>query len=94
MPKLLPADIPRVMVHQQHPPLRDGLLLAMALPRPPVNDAGLGGGAALDQCPGVARIAQPLLEAGLTGHAPEDRSARGPRRPLGRTFRFTSPISH
>ena len=92
VPKLLPADIPRVMVHQQHPPLRDGLLLAMALPRPPVNDDGLGGGAAIDQCPGVARLAQPLMDAVLTGQAPEARAARGPRLPLRqRPLRLTIP---
>jgi hypothetical protein len=80
--KVLPAQGPRVIVQQPHTPLRHRLVLAMALPRPPVDDHGLGGRAPRDQCPGIVRIAQQLLEAMRTGQAPADVPAQRPRADL------------
>jgi len=92
MQKLLPADVPCVIVQPQNPPLRDRLLLAMALPRPPINDDGLGGRTAIYQRPGIARIAQHLMDAMLTGQAPQDVLAQGPRAHLRqRQLRLTIP---
>jgi hypothetical protein len=85
--KVLPADVARVIVQQDNTPLRHRLLLAMALPRPPVNAHRRGGCAALDQGPGIARMAQPLMETMLTGPAPVAVPPHGPRAsPFGGRF--------
>jgi hypothetical protein len=64
----------------------------MALPCPPVDDHGLGGRAAIDQRPGIARIAQHLMDAMLAGQAPADVLAHGPRAHLRqRQLRLTIP---
>jgi len=90
--KVLPAAVPRVLVQQDHTPLRPRLFLAMALPRPPVDEHGLGGRAAIDQRPSIARIALHLMDALRTGPAPEARSAPGPRPHLRqRSLRLTIP---
>jgi hypothetical protein len=77
--EILPAEVPRVIVQQDNPPLCYRLFLALALPRPPVDDHGLGGGAAIDQCPSIARIAQHLMDTMLAGQTPADVLAQGPR---------------
>jgi hypothetical protein len=76
--KILPADVPRVIVQQDNPPLCYWLFLAMTLPRPPVDDHGLGGGAAVDQRPRIARIAEHLMDTMLAGQAPTDVLTQGP----------------
>src|SRR2546426_2280731 len=55
--KVLPTHVARMIVQQQNTPLRARLFLAMALPRPPVDDHGLGGCAAVDHAPTLARNA-------------------------------------
>src|SRR5215470_16390402 len=67
------------MVQPDPTPLRHRLLLALAVPGPPGDDHGLGGCAAIDQRPGIARMAEPLLDTVLAGPAPPDVLAPGPR---------------
>ena len=89
---VLPADVPRVIVQQDNTPLRHWLFLAMALSCPPVDEHGLGGRAALDQRPGIARMTQHLMDAMLAGQAPADGLAQGPRAHLRqRELRLTIP---
>ena len=80
--KVLPAHVPGVLVQQDHPPRRHWLLLAMAVPGPPVDEHGLGGRAARDQRPGLARLAPHLMATVLAGQAPHEVLAQGPRVPL------------
>jgi hypothetical protein len=90
--KVLPADVPGVIVQQDNPPLRHRLFLALALPCPPVDDHGLGRRAAIDQCPRLARIMEHLLDTMLAGPAPADVLAHGPRADLRqRQRRLTLP---
>jgi hypothetical protein len=71
-----------VIVEQQNTPLRQRLFLAMALPRPPVDNDGLGCRAPIDECPSIVRIAQHLMDAMPTRQAPADVPAQRPRADL------------
>jgi hypothetical protein len=82
LPQVLPAEGPWVIVQPPHTPLRQGLLLALALRRPSVHEPQLGFGAPLDERPSLVRIAQPLMAAMPTGQAPAEGPSQRPRADL------------
>src|SRR5262249_43066520 len=80
--KRLPAAVPWVLVAQQHTPLRQWLLLALALLRPSVNAPPLGCWVPIDERPSIIRIAPQLVAAMPTRQAPEASPPAGPRADL------------